>query len=464
MHGCLPRAAVCATLLLSLVPVATASASNDNFDAAKPLFLGTEDMTVDNTIATVEAGETFTAQAVPGHELCQAGASASQADHTAWWWVSGTGRPLTVTAAGEGFDTHLAVFSGPKEGDASCQDARGPESITIPSVAGGVYRIQVGSCAVNTPDGCSPAGTGRLHVRATSPAPANDARAAPAPLPAGQAVTGDNYAASEEAGEIVSCGLLPYGRTVWYRFTAPSVGGARFTVTGANPSVAVFNQGGERLGCDATPGGDARVTLAKVPRGDLLVQVGGVGAHAGLVGDAIQSPFTVQAAFSESTDRDGDGTSNSRDCKPDDPKIHPGAKDIPGNRVDEDCTGRDASYPRIKARARLAVALSGRYARVRSLVAHHVPAGARVQLFCSGRTCPFRHSHARTIRRSSSVVSLMSARLRKARILPVTTFEVRVTRSGLVGSVVRYRFDRAGRRPVQRTLCLAPGAAKPGRC
>ena len=46
----------------------------------------------------------------------------------------------------------------------------------------------------------------------------------------------------------------------------------------------------------------------------------------------------------------------------------------------------------------------------------------------------------------------------------VTTFEVHVTRSGQVGSVVRYRFARAGRRPVQQSLCLAPGASKPGRC
>ena len=464
MHGRLIRAAVCATLFLSLVPVASAAPSNDNFDAAKPLFLGSEDTTVDNTTATVEPGESLTAQALPDLGTCLVGTAGSQVDHTAWWWVTGTGRPLTVTVAGEGFDTHLAIFRGAKSGGADCQDARGPESITFGSVAGTVYRIQAGSCAVNTVDGCSPVGTGRLHVRATSPAPANDARAAAVALPAGQAVAGDNYGAGEEAGEIISCGLLPYGRTVWYRFTAPSVGGVRFTVSGANPSVAVFTTGGERLGCDATPGGDARVTLAKVPRGDLLVQVGGVGAHAGLVGDSIQSPFTVQAAFSESSDRDGDGTPNSRDCKPDDAKIHPGAKDIPGNHIDEDCSGRDAAYPRIKSRARLAVALSRRYARVRSLAARNVPAGARVQLRCSGRSCPFRHSRARTVRRSSAVVSLMSARLRKLKILPVTTFEVYVTRAGQVGRVVRYRFGRAGRRPAQRTLCLAPGASKPGRC
>jgi len=68
------------------------------------------------------------------------------------------------------------------------------------------------------------------------------------------------------------------------------------------------------------------------------------------------------------------------------------------------------------------------------------------------------------VRRDRAVVSLMSARLRKARILPVTTFEIHVTLAGRVGSVVRYRFSRLGRAPQQTTLCLAPGSKRPSRC
>ena len=289
-------------------------------------------------------------------------------------------------------------------------------------------------------------------------------RAAATPLASGQTIAGDNYASGEEFGEVVSCSLLPYGRTVWYRFTAPSVGGVRFTVNGANPSLAVFNTTGERLGCDATPGGDARVTLEKVPRGDLWVQVGGVGAHAGLVGDAIQSPFTIGAAFSPSNDNDGDGVPNNRDCRPDDASVRPGAKDIPRNGVDEDCSGRDAAYPRISSRTKVGVKFHGRFARVTRLVAHDVPAGARVQLRCSGRSCPFAHTPAETIPRASAAMSLMNAKLRKARIRPVTTLEVRVTKSGRVGRVVRYRFAHRGRKPTEQTLCLAPGATTPARC
>ena len=159
-----------------------------------------------------------------------------------WWYVVGTGRPLTITTAGSPFDTHLGIFQGGIDGPADCQDGSPTETITMGSVAGRIYRIQVGSCAVNT----GPRVPGRRQrrrsdVKATSPPPPNDARAAATPLAAGQTVAGDNYASGEELGEVVSCELLPYGRTVWYRFTAPSVGGVRFTVTGANPSLAVFN-------------------------------------------------------------------------------------------------------------------------------------------------------------------------------------------------------------------------------
>ncbi len=41
-------------------------------------------------------------------------------------------------------------------------------------------------------------------------------------------------------------------------------------------------------------------------------------------------------------DRDGDGHANTADCGPDDPGIHPGAEDVPGDGIDQDCDGEDA--------------------------------------------------------------------------------------------------------------------------
>ena len=50
-------------------------------------------------------------------------------------------------------------------------------------------------------------------------------------------------------------------------------------------------------------------------------------------------------------DADGDGVQRPADCNDNDPAIRPGAKDKPGDKIDQDCNGRDARYPAARAAA-----------------------------------------------------------------------------------------------------------------
>jgi hypothetical protein len=459
--------------LSAFVPLLLASAagaqSNNNFAGAKALFYGTTDDTVDNTGGNIEVGESLTALGGADRNACLYNGNSStysQAERTFWWTLIGTGRPITITTQGSAFDTHLGIFTGGlNDAAASCLDSSTgfTETLTLNSVAGQRYHIQVGNCAVNTIVSCSTTETGRINVLATSPGPGNDNRGAAVALPSGQSVAGENFAATQEAGENVTCGSNPYGRTVWYRWRAPGSGNALITVPDALAALAVYSSAGALLGCDAAPGGDARVALAVSP-GDYLVQVGGVGAQAGLSGDSAQGPFSVHAAFSEHADRDRDGTVNANDCRPDDPAIHPGAVDIPQNGVDEDCAGGDAPFPRVGASGKGTWTFYRRYTRLTSLRATDVPAGASLQVRCAGRSCPFRRNRPVTVRQARKRVELATRKLKRAKIKPTTTFEIRITAPGHVGVVVTWRFDRLRRDPTRRIRCLVPGRRAPSRC
>jgi hypothetical protein len=424
-------------MLFLLLSAAPAAADNDDFEAAKPLFLGTTD-TVSNAGATLQPLESLTPQGLPHLQRCNVGGVFSQADRTLWWWVNGTGRPLTISTAGSDFDTQLGIFDGPLDGGALCQDADlGGETVTFDSIAGKPYRIQVGGCVLNTASGCEGNGpTGVVRVSATTPAPGNDRRGAPSPLPTGEPVAGDNHGAGEEQGERTECEGRPYGRTVWYLWTAAAAGTLQLEVSAPGATLAVFTQAGQALRCNATPGGAPRLSV-HVSRGPHLVQVGGLGMHAGLSGDSVQAAFTVRASFTPGGDSDKDG-------------IHDSV--------------RGATHPRIQSRARLSVRHFASYAKVTGISVRSVPAGARVQVRCSGASCPFRRTRARTTARPRRVLSLMTASLRSAKITPRTTLEVRVTRTGRIGRVERFQFRRVGRDPVKQTRCLVPGASTPTRC
>ena len=157
-------------------------------------------------------------------------------------------------------------------------------------------------------------------------------------------------------------------------------------------------------------------------------------------------------------DADGDGVAAPADCWDQNATVHPGAKEIPGNAIDDDCTGGDAP-------AKIAATIKNRWKAkngrvwVSAMSVLEAPEGARVEVSCAGRRCPFK-------RRTATVNAKGNAYLLKffkRKLRPKMTIEVRVTYPNSIGRVGRFRIKRADVPNMQR-LCLPPGEAKAKRC
>ena len=100
-----------------------------------------------------------------------------------------------------------------------------------------------------------------------------------------------------------------------------------------------------------------------------------------------------------------------------------------------------------------------RWTRVLRLTVRNVPAGARVEVRCTGRGCPVERRRVRVRKGRANVQAVFKRR----RLRPGAVIEIRITKPAAVGKVVRYTIRR-GKLPAGRRLCIQPGARRPTRC
>jgi Ca2+-binding RTX toxin-like protein len=161
-------------------------------------------------------------------------------------------------------------------------------------------------------------------------------------------------------------------------------------------------------------------------------------------------------------DADGDGVFRELDCNDADAAIRPGLPEIPGNAVDENCDGVVTPFPKLDVGFSFGYKNGAGFTKITTL-AVRAPAGSTARATCkpprapagAANRCPFK-KRTRTVGARRRVAFTRAFAGRK--LLPGTIVALRVTKAGARGKLATFKIRR-NKVPKDKTVCVDPGGA-----
>ena len=151
-------------------------------------------------------------------------------------------------------------------------------------------------------------------------------------------------------------------------------------------------------------------------------------------------------------DGDGDGVAPPLDCNDKDASIHPGAVDKPGDKIDQNCDGKDASLPSLRAEAHFSWGFLGSKTVLTKITVQKLAGGETIKVTCSSKRkgCPFKTKTYKKVKKGTR--SLRSLFGRKHPLRTGAKVVIKVSATGKIGSSTTLTIGKRKKDPkIKRT-------------